>query len=308
MTKQLITYSAIFLVVFFTACNQDETDVITDPVNFVPGVDVVYLPVVVHVIHSGEPVGMGPNLSDERILRQIEILNEDFRKREGTRGYNNHPDGGDAMMEFVLARQTPEGDPSNGINRIDTTQVKVPNMGYNQNHFAQYSYWDPSLYINIWTTPLPESTQCLVLGSSSGPKTDLPGTELLVLPGPKDAEGIMINWIHFGESDIDCHAKYGRTLTHEMGHYFGLLHPWGAMDCDFNDYCGDTPAVDVHVFGRTSFVGCQGDRVMIENYMNYTDDEVMNIFTHEQIGRMHYVLKNHEGRNSLLLSIGLETP
>lgn len=114
-----------------------------------------------------------------------------------------------------------------------------------------------------------------------------------------------MNWIHFGESDIVCHARYGRTLTHEMGHFLGLLHTWGGKDCEFNDYCDDTPAVDVVVFGRNSFKGCTEESIIIGNYMNYSDDDIMNIFTKQQAERMHYVLRNHEGRNSLLASPAL---
>ena len=288
------------------SCKKEEG--ITTPDVPEPGVDVVYLPVVVHVIHNGEAVGDGPNLTSERIKRQIEIINEDFRRKAGTRGYNNHPDGGDTKIEFVLARQTPDGKPTDGINRIDATSMDVPDLGYNQNHYAQYSYWNSNAYINIWTSPLPESTECLALGDATGPDTDLPGSERLSLPGPGDAEGILINWIHFGESDIGCHARYGRTLTHEMGHYFGLLHTWGTKECQTNDFCDDTPAVDREVFGRASFKGCNGEMIMIGNYMNYSEDEVMNIFTKDQIGRMHYVLKNHAGRNALMSSMGLEKP
>jgi len=307
MRKILFLISLLVL----SSCNK-ENDIINpdipDSIIPEPGVDVVYLPVVVHVIHNGEAIGDGPNISRERLIRQIEILNEDFRRKEGTRGYNDHPSGRDSKIEFVLAKQNPDGELTDGINRIDASLVQVPNLGYNQNHFAQYGYWDPSAYINIWTTPLPSSSECLALGVATGPDTDLPGTEFLPLPGPEDSEGILINWIHFGESDIDCHARFGRTLTHEMGHYLGLLHTWGSKDCESNDYCDDTPAVDVEVFGRNAFIGCEGDTVMIANYMNYTEDEVMNIFTKDQIARMHYVLKNHKGRNALLNSSGLDKP
>lgn len=186
--------------------------------------------------------------------------------------------------------------------------MDVPQLGYVPNHYAQYVYWNPGKYINIWTPPLSESVECMVLGVATGPDTDLPGSETLLLPGPNDAEGILINWAHFGESDIDCHARYGRTLTHEMGHYLGLLHPWGNKDCQTNDFCDDTPAVDREVFGRNPFIGCDGEMIMIGNFMNFSEDEVMNIFTNDQIARMHYVLKNHEGRNKLISSIGLEYP
>lgn len=296
----------LFLLTVTYSCHRGNG--ITDPEIPEPGIEVVSLPVVVHVIHNGEAVGTGPNLSAERIKRQIEILNEDFRRKPGTRGYNDHPSGGDAQIEFVLAKQTPEGKPANGINRIDASSVDVSQLGYNPNHYAQYAYWNPGGYINIWTTPLSESMECLVLGVATGPDTDLPGNKYLLLPGPGDAEGILINWIHFGESDIECHARYGRTLTHEMGHYLGLLHPWGTRDCETNDYCADTPAVDREVFGRDAFTGCGGEPVMIGNYMNFSEDEVMNIFTKDQIVRMHYVLKNHAGRKALISSAGLEAP
>lgn len=297
----IVVFTMILLVI--VSCSKDEE--FESPIPNDPKEEVILLPVVVHVMHKGERVGEGPNLSEERIKRQIEILNEDFRRKEGTRGFNDHPDGGDAKIEFVLAKRDPDGHPINGINRIDTTGVQVPILGYNQNHFAQYAYWDPSEYINIWTTPLPQSTECLVLGISTLPKTDLPGIKPSSWPGPDDAEGILINWIHFGASNIDCFAKLGRTLTHEMGHYLGLLHPWGAGDCENNDYCDDTPAVDKPVYGNKSFLGCNGETVMMGNYMNWSHDEVMNIFTKDQIARMYYVLENHEGRKALQSSPAL---
>lgn len=294
----------LLLIVF--ACSKTDEGVPPEEPESNP--EVAFLPVVVHIIHNGEAVGEGPNLSEKRILRQIEILNEDYRRKEGTRGFNTHPDSEDSKIEFVLAKQTKEGKATNGINRINESELDVPVLGYNQNHYAQYDYWPPNQYINIWVAALPESTECLALGIASGPDTDLPGSELLALPGPDDAEGILISWIHFGESDIDCHARYGRTLTHEMGHYLGLLHPWANKDCALNDYCEDTPAVAEPVYGRTTFMGCQGEMVMIENYMNWSEDDVMNIFTKDQIARMQYVLKNHEGRKALLSSIGLTSP
>jgi hypothetical protein len=303
---QIKLLAILFLMLNFllTSCSDNSEEVDPAPVP-TPGIGVVYLPIVVHVVHMGEPIGEGPNLSVQRIRRQIEILNEDFRKKEGTRGYNDHPDGGDAKIEFVLAKKDPEGNPINGINRINEIIIDVPVLGYNQNHYAQYAYWDPNQFINIWTTPLQDSVQCLALGIASAPETDLPGSEFLSFPQEGDAEGILINWAHFGESNIDCHARLGRTLTHEMGHYLGLLHTWGIRDCDTNDYCDDTPAVDKAVFGKVPFIGCAGEEVMIGNYMNYSHDEVMNIFTHDQIARMHYVLTNHPGRNALLTSLAI---
>ncbi len=297
----------ISLAFLMLSCSKDHEIVPESklPETPIPGVDVVRLLVVIHVIHFGEVIGERSNISTERVTRQLEILNEDFRKRAGTRGFNSHPDGADSKIEFVLAKLDPESNAFDGINRIDASTIDVENLGYHQNHYAQYDYWNPSNYINIWVTPLPVQSECLVFGIASGPLTDLPGTELLAIPQQGDAEGILVNWRHFGESATLCQARYGRTLTHEMGHFLGLLHTWGGKDCAFNDYCEDTPAVDDAVFGRNSFEGCAGEQIMIGNYMNYSDDDVMNIFTKEQAKRMHYVLKNHEGRNSLIQSPAL---
>ena len=301
MKNQFFRCIVAFLVII-TSCEDTE--------NLQPDPDttIYYLPLVVHVIHNGEPMGEGTNLSTERILRQIEILNEDFRRKKGTRGFNDHPDGGDTRIEFVLAKQDPDGKPTDGIVRIDTSLYEAEDLGYGPNNFAQYSYWPPDECINIWTTPLQASVTCIGLGLATGPDTDLPGTSYLALPQPGDAEGILINWAHFGESDIDCQARFGRTLTHEMGHHLGLLHTWGTNECDENDFCHDTPAVNKPVTGRTPYTGCAGEMVMIGNYMNYSDDDVMNIFTNDQIARMHYVLQHHPGRKALLSSHMLKEP
>ncbi|MEP1095361.1 MAG: M43 family zinc metalloprotease [Cyclobacteriaceae bacterium] len=296
-----LKYILLSLVVI--SCSKDD-----DP-SF-PAIDeIIWIPIVVHVLHGGEEIGDGPNLSQERIEGQIRILNEDFRRKEGTRGFNTHPDGGDSKIEFVLARQDPNGEPTSGIVRIDTTGIDIDiDLSYSQNFFSEYSYWNPEHYINIWTTPLPIEVACLALGVSTGPVTDLPGGDHFLIPRDGDSDGILVNWAHFGESSIDCHARFGRTLTHEMGHYLGLLHTWGAMDCEFNDYCDDTPAVDDFVFGREAFAGCAGNQIMIGNYMNYSEDEVMNIFTNDQIERMRYVLQNSPRRKGLPTSKGLESP
>ncbi|MEO1033413.1 MAG: M43 family zinc metalloprotease [Bacteroidota bacterium] len=293
---------SVFICVLCLSCSTNEEIVFNDPE--LPE-NIYRLAVVVHVIHNGQLIGEDQNLSAERIQRQIEILNEDFRRKEGTRGFNTDPNSADSKIEFVLAKRDPNGQIINGINRVDASIIEVDNLGYNQNHYAQYAYWDSEKYINIWLTPLPSQLDCLVLGLSSGPSTDLPGTEYLSIPQEGDAEGILINTSHFGETNTDCHANLGRTLTHEMGHYLGLLHPWGNGDCNTNDYCSDTPAVDVPVFGSNQFIGCEQEVVMISNYMNFSDDEVMNVFTKNQIERMHYVLNNHNGRNALLTSEAL---
>lgn len=276
-----------------------------------PRVDpvVLRLPVVVHVVHLGEPIGIGHNLSRERIESQIRVLNEDYRRKPGTRGFNTHPDGGDARIEFVLASVAPDGMPTDGVVRIDAaaTPNPLPPGSSLFDYYAFYSYWNPSRYINVWTMPLPEDLIDTVLGQATGPLTDLPGADLLLRGEPEQAEGILINSHHFGVSDLPSEHNLGRTLTHEMGHYLGLLHTWGGGDCEANDYCADTPPVSAPVRGcpATPPPACDGRPIMIENYMNWTTDECMNTFTNDQIARMHYVLETSPWRRELPESPGL---
>lgn len=282
------------------ACRGDE---VTPPDEREPGV--YRLPVVFHVLHHGEPVGTGSNLSEGRILGQIRVLNEDFRRKPGTRGHNMHPRGADARIEFVLATVAPDGSPTRGIRRVNvavTPNPVPPNQQFD--HHAHYGYWDPERYINVWTMPLPEESRDIVLGMATGPETDLPGAHLLVPGEPSQAEGILINVWHLGETGVGSDYNLGRTLTHEMGHYLGLLHPWGGGDCDANDYVADTPPVSQPVTGCPTVppIGCAGEPVMTENFMNYTTDTCMSVFTIDQIGRMHHVLSTSPRRSSLARS------
>ncbi len=307
--KKTNRYLLIIFLVLLVSCESE--DIVEPIIEPDPETKIYRIPVVVHVIHLGEPIGEGHNLSKERIEGQIRILNEDYRRKEGTRGFNTHPNGGDARIEFVLAKSAPDGTRTDGIIRINANDVNNPvNPSKRFDYYAYYSYWDPEKYLNIWTEPLPESAMDIVLGSATGPETDLPGVELLLPGEPHQSEGVLINSPHFGESAIDSEYNLGRTLTHEVGHYLGLLHTWGGGDCENNDYCDDTPAVSNPVFGcpAEASPGCDGQEIMIENYMNYTHDRCMNTFTNDQISRMHYVLENSPGRKTLLNSPGLDKP
>ena len=116
---------------------------------------VFHIPIVVHVLHHGEPIGEGYNLPVERITRQIEILNEDYRRKEGTRGFNDHPDGGDALIEFELASVDPKGNKTNGINRINIDESENPRAPNDRwSYWAWYGYWNPEHYLNVWVEPL----------------------------------------------------------------------------------------------------------------------------------------------------------
>jgi hypothetical protein len=113
---------------------------------------VVTIPVVVHVIHNGVPVGTNENITEEQILSQITVLNQDFRRAEGTNGFNNNEVGADTEVEFCMAQRDPDGLASNGIDRIE-----IPNyspFGWSLEGveaIKAQTQWDPEKYLNIWT-------------------------------------------------------------------------------------------------------------------------------------------------------------
>lgn len=304
MRTATLSFIAPFLLL--TGCESS-----TEPASEAPvEVAIHRIPVVVHVLHKGEPEGQGPNLTTERIERQIEILNEDFRRVPGSPGENDHPDGADARIEFVLARRTPDGAPTNGIHRVDTTQIEItvpPNDLFR--HFAAYAYWDHTRYLNVWSLPFGADSIDVFLAQATGPRTDLPGSDLLLAGEPEQPEGVLINHWHLGESTDSAEHGMGRTLTHEIGHYLGLLHLWGAGDCSNNDYCDDTPPVSGPSNDCASDRDdCDGDPAMLNNYMDWTSDACMNMFTRDQVARMRYVLETSPDRIALRNSPALSDP
>jgi len=300
---------ASLLAVGALGCSGGESP--TTPVEGPPDPEapaILVLPVVVHVVHRGEPVGVGTNLSDARVAAQIRILNEDFRRRPGTPGFNTHPDGADTGIEFVLAARTPGGQPTTGIRRIDATRVSNP-VPENDlfRHFAHYGYWDPEEYVNVWTMPLPESARGVVLGFATGPETTLPGADLLLVGEPTQPEGILVNAAHFGPGAVASDFDRGRTLTHEMGHYLGLLHLWGGGVCAENDFVADTPASSTPIVSCAARIGCGGVPTQPRNYMTFAEDGCMNLFTQGQAARMRYVLDTSPHRRGLATSPALPT-
>lgn len=296
--RELLKITLFSFLLVFLACKSENTTSPEQP-DEKPISEIYTIPIVVHVLHLGEPIGEGTNLSDEQIESQIRVINEDYRKKENTRGFNNHPDGADSHIEFVLAKKDPEGNATNGIVRINVLESGKPIQFHNFEYMASLSYWNPEHYLNVWTEPFHDDLIGLILGQATGPITDLQGSGLFLKGEPDSREGISINAAHFGESSIPSDYNLGRTLTHEIGHYLGVLHPWGTRDCATNDFCDDTPAVDKAV-GSTC-----GEAAMSENYMNYTTDSAMNIFTNDQVARMRYVLENSPYRKTLLTSPGL---
>lgn len=294
---------ALSIIILFSCSKDDE---IQRPEE---STETIYtLPIVVHILHTGQEVGKGNNLPNELIIGQIKTLNNDFRKKEGTLGYNTHPLGTDTKIEFKLAETNPEGNPTNGINRVNINDLEyeTDNESWLFDNLPYYGYWNVQDYINIWVLPFEPN---IILGQSSVPQADLPGLENVNTTG---TTGIVITTPHFGTSDLAGGSNLGRSLTHEMGHFLGLEHLWGKKEnthcMEFDDYCQDTPFVSRRTgnCNKTSVTSCNGETALTQNYMDYTNDSCMNMFTKDQVTRMRYVLKNSIVRKSLIKSSAVD--
>lgn len=254
------------------------------------------IPVVVHVIHNGEAIGTGSNISDAQVLSQIQVLNEDFRRIVGTRGFNNHPDGADVEVEFCLAKQDPDGCVTTGIDRIDMSAVSTSWSGPGGNTdtvLKPATIWDASQYMNMWSVNFTSGT---LLGYAQ-----FPG-------GTANTDGVVSNYTYFGSNDaagvtIPGAFNLGRTMTHEVGHYLGLYHTFQGGCFGSGDFCNDTPPVasaNSNGSACNPNNSCTNDSPdlddMIENYMDYTTDACMDTFTNDQKARVIAVMNTAANR------------
>lgn len=270
--------------------------------------NVLRIPVVVHVMHApGEAYGFQSNITDEQILSQIEVLNEDFRKQLGSRGFNNNPVGADSEIEFCLATRDPSGNLSNGIVRVAYSGSTNFQLAQDRN-MKDLSRWPTTRYLNIWIV---KSIQSGILGYAYLPET-LNGD-----PDRARIDGLVIGARFFGSRDkqpinqnffLDNTFAYGRTATHEIGHYLNLLHTWGDGGCEVDDLVDDTPLCSGQYFGcppNPARPNQCGFNRMVENYMDYSDDVCFNIFTQGQKTRMNAALQFYNFRSSLVSPLNL---
>ncbi len=250
---------------------------------------VITIPVVVHVVWNTA----AENISDAQILSQIEVLNEDFR-RQNSDADNVWSQAADTEIEFCLANVDPNGNATTGITRTQTS-----NTSFSTNDNVKFTSsggkdaWPSSSYMNMWI--------CDISGGIIG-YAQFPG-------GPASTDGVVVDYTTTGNiGTATAPFDLGRTATHEVGHYLNLRHIWGDGGCGASDLVADTPDSDGPNTGcNTSTVSC-GTTDMVQNYMDYTDDDCMNLFTAGQTSRMRALFNSGGFRASLLNSTACGTP
>ncbi|MBC2843792.1 M43 family zinc metalloprotease [Winogradskyella flava] len=248
--------------------------------------DIITIPVVVHVLYRNNT----ENISEAQIQSQMDVLNEDFR-RTNPDADNTWSQAADSQIQFCMASVDPNGNATTGITRKSTTrQDWGTSDDMKRSSQGGVDPWDTSQYLNMWIVPRMTSGGRTILGYAQ-----FPG-------GSAATDGVVMAYNYFGRvGNVSAPFDGGRTTTHEVGHFLNLRHIWGDANCG-NDFVADTPT------HQTSNGGCPvgqvscGSTDMVQNYMDYTNDSCMNLFTQGQADRMRAVLAPGGPRRALALS------
>lgn len=272
---------------------------------------VYQIPVVFHVVYNTPE----QNLPDEVFENQIEILTQDYRRLNSnaseTRAIFANV-AADAEIEFVLASTDPQGNPTNGIVRVETeetgfdldlfsTDITLDEVKFTESGGADS--WGNE-YLNIWVCNIEDTGFGQILGFAY-PPNGAANWEGFFDFIDEDVDGVVVHYTAVGsnnpQADDDGVAfnNGGRTLTHEVGHFLGLRHIWGDAffnGCTTDDGIADTPdaANGANYNCDFSLDECTDDELpnMIENYMDYNQDDCINMFTAEQVAVMRFNLEN----------------
>ena len=255
---------------------------------------IVTIPVVVHVVYNTT----AENISDAQVLTQIDVLNKDFAKMNADAA--NTPSiftASNTDIQFCMATVDPTGASTNGITRTFTsTTAFSTNDAIKNNATGGKSAWDASKYLNIWV--------CDISGGILG-YAQFPG-------GSAATDGVVIDYQYTGTiGTATAPFNLGRTATHEVGHWLNLRHIWGDATCG-SDLVSDTPTHNTSNGGCPTYPHlstCTSTPVeMTMNYMDYTDDACMYMFSPGQTARMQAMFAAGGTRASLLTSNGCGTP
>ncbi len=293
---------------------------------------VLRIPVVVHIVYKTTQ----QNIPDSLVYSQIEILNRDFRRQNSdTATLRSIFDGlgKDSGIEFYLAFEDPDGNPTTGITRTQTTRDAFTFSLFGGGGLDDVKFdslqgknsWNTNEYLNIWVcnTVDPQSFFGAVLGYAYPPQ-GAPNWPVDAFPADPRVEGVVIHFEVFGSPNPYAVGDFavankGRTAVHEIGHYLGLRHIWGdgqaaifgGTDCTVDDGIADTPNS-----GNNSQAGCNANKNtcndgpgdlpdMWENYMDYSEESCQTIFTEGQVDIMRAMLQT--ARSGLLQGKCIDT-
>jgi len=234
---------------------------------------IITVPVVFHVVYNT----LDQNIDDSLITSQIDILNEDYNAANSDLVkvppyYRSRI--GNVALHFALATRDPNGNATNGIVRKQTSVTSF----YSDNKVKYDSTggdnaWNNQEYLNVWI--------CNLSGGLLG-YSQFPG-------GPAATDGCVILYNAAGRISAGAPYNYGRTLSHEIGHWVYLRHTWGDAYCG-NDSVSDTPTQMTATIGPQDCqrITCGNDPIgdPYMDYMDYTDDQFMFLFTQGQVARM----------------------
>lgn len=271
------------------------------------------IPVVFHIVHNTS----AENLADSVIYNQLQRLNEDYaRMNADTSNMRSEfdPVAGATQIQFMLAQIDPNGNPTSGITRTQTSTTTFGDFNLFFGDFTTVEKvkstanggidpWDQTHYLNIWICDMSINGQPMLLGYAS-PPAGLPNWPVGSTPDIED--GVVLQYQCVGGNNpnslgIPNYDVLGRTACHEVGHYLGLRHIWGDGDCSMDDGVNDTPDAtdasqqDCNLNSNTcnADVDGHGDlHDMVENYMDYSAETCQNSFTQGQAALMHGVLEN----------------
>ncbi len=245
------------------------------------------VPVVFHVIYNS----LEDNITRAQVEDGMRVLNNDFRRMNAdtvnTRTIFQNI-AADIEIEFALAQKDPQGNCTEGITRTQSSLTVNA-----RNNVKSLIQWDPDKYLNVWVVRSIEnfSAQGIVLGFATFPGTN------------PSIDGIVIRHDQLGT--IGTSSSEGRTLTHEVGHYLNLFHTFQGGCNGQGDRVSDTPPVANSTSGcPSSRNSCSTDFPnlvdMTENYMDYTDDDCVNMFSEGQKLRMRAVVESSFLRENLV--------
>ena len=246
----------------------------TNPTDdYDPSQEDLVIPIVVHVIANDD--GDLGGIEYSTILRQIEILNDDFNGI----GVESDSSSADSRIRFVLAPTDPDGTPSIGV-----TWSNNSSWFNDQDAYWEDLAWDPTRYLNVYTTTAGGAFGYVPFFPAAGPVGD-------------SSDRVVIAWNAFGEGGVATSPKdLGRTLTHEVGHYLGLLHTFeggcGVGSClESGDLICDTSPQSVPT--TTCWGLSCGSLDPVRNFMNYSWEICMGGFTEQQVRRMRCSLQTY---------------